>query len=344
MNTSLAESLLVGESSAMRELRAIVATVAPTRLPVLIEGETGTGKELVATLLHHLSGRSGALVAFNVCSLSDSMFEDALFGHVRGAFTGAAGESLGFLREANGGTVFLDEITGLPLGLQPKLLRAIETGVFRPIGDGRDTRSDFRTIAATNERLDDLVEGRRFRADLSHRLRGVVIQVPTLNQRPDDIPLLVEHFLRRMAPQETVVVTREASELLRERVWPGNVRELKQVVEAATVLGRNVLDKHSLTMALAGRSSVVANTGFGAVLSDRRDVLLALQNAEWDADRAAERLGIHRATLYRRMKRLGIDPSARHGRPVPVLGSQTVTSLIIGPSSVMAPTTPLASS
>src|SRR5579885_564510 len=137
---------LIGESPAIVQLRRLIETVAPTRLSVLIEGATGTGKELVAAQLHHASARSGSFVAFNVCALGDSMFEDALFGHVRGAYTGAVGESLGFLREANGGTVFLDEISGLALAQQAKLLRAVETGVFRPIGSARDARSDFRMI------------------------------------------------------------------------------------------------------------------------------------------------------------------------------------------------------
>jgi DNA-binding NtrC family response regulator len=150
------DSVLIGDSAPMERLRMLVAAVAPTRIPVLIEGATGTGKELVAALLHRESRRDGAFVAFNVCALSETMFEDALFGHARGAFTGAAGETLGFLREANGGTAFLDEISGLPFVLQAKLLRAIETGVVRPVGSARDAHSDFRVIAATNERLDRL--------------------------------------------------------------------------------------------------------------------------------------------------------------------------------------------
>src|SRR5512146_522674 len=185
------DSPLIGDSKPMQRLRALIARVAPTKVPVLIEGETGTGKELVAASLHKQSRRDGAFVAFNVCALSDSMFEDALFGHAKGAFTGAVGESLGFLREANGGTAFLDEISGLPLAQQAKLLRALETGVVRPIGSARDAITDFRLIAATNERVDDLVDQGRFRPDLAHRLRGLVLTLPTLAERVDDIPALV---------------------------------------------------------------------------------------------------------------------------------------------------------
>src|SRR6478609_4493907 len=138
------ESDLVGQSMPMRRLRDLISTIAPTRLPVLIEGETGTGKELVAALVHHRSRRRGRLVAFNVCAIGESVFEDALFGHVRGAYTGAIADTPGLLREADEGTAFLDEISGLPLGLQAKLLRAIETGEFRPIGARSDVHSDFR--------------------------------------------------------------------------------------------------------------------------------------------------------------------------------------------------------
>src|SRR4051812_29569272 len=154
--------MLVGRSMAMRRLRATIERVATARIPVLIEGATGTGKELVASLLHQLSGRRGAYVAFNVCAIADSMFEDALFGHVRGAYTGASADAPGFLREAHAGTVFLDEIGGLPVALQAKLLRTIETGVLRPIGGSRDVASDFRVVAATNEGVGRLVAEDRF--------------------------------------------------------------------------------------------------------------------------------------------------------------------------------------
>jgi DNA-binding NtrC family response regulator len=331
------DSLLIGDSAPMRQLRAIVATVAPTRLPVLIEGETGSGKELVATMLHRLSGRTGALVAFNVCALGESMFEDALFGHVRGAYTGAVGETIGFLREANGGTAFLDEITGLPLPLQAKLLRAIETGVFRPIGAARDACSDFRTIAATNERLDELVAERRFRADLTHRLRGVVISVPPLSARVDDIPLLVEHLARRCATDGAVVIAAETMDLLQQRSWPGNVRELKQVVEAAVVFGRNVVDRDAVSLALANRSGNTDVTLHEHTLAERRAFVMALEAANWNPETAAEQLGVHRATVYRKMKRFGIDvpvrgavaPFARTNATSQALGATSTNSRIV---------------
>jgi DNA-binding NtrC family response regulator len=302
---------LIGDSAPMQRLRMLVATVAPTRIPVLIEGATGTGKELVAALLHRESRRDGALVAFNVCALGESMFEDSIFGHVKGAYTGAAGETLGYLREANGGTAFFDEISGLPLALQAKLLRAIETGIVRPIGSTRDARSDFRTIAATNERLDELVASGRFRADLAHRLSGLVLLVPTLAERVEDIPTLVEHFARLARPSHSISVSRAAMQMLQDRSWPGNVRELKQVVESALVFSRDEIDVDALSMVLAQRSRVAESRSRSAEFIERQQLVGVLRSASWDTARAAATLGIHRTTIYRRMRRLNIVVPAR---------------------------------
>jgi DNA-binding NtrC family response regulator len=306
MSTSIQDVALVGSSAPMRQLRALVATIAPMQLPVLIEGETGTGKELVASLLHQQSGRSGGLVAFNVCALGESMFEDALFGHVKGAYTGALNESLGFLREANGGTAFFDEISGLPLPLQAKLLRAIETGVFRPIGASRDARSSFRPIAATNESLATLVDEGRFRADLKHRLSGIVIRMPSLAERVDDIPELCRHFVRGAAGSGASI-SDEALASLQNMAWPGNVRELKQVVDAACAFARGVVDMRALEIALSHRASALPPARVADHLVERRELVWALERASWDTELAATTLGIHRATIYRRMRRHGID-------------------------------------
>jgi two-component system nitrogen regulation response regulator NtrX len=300
------EANLIGDSVPMQRLRMLIAAVAPTRIPVLIEGATGTGKELVAGLLHRSSGRDGTLVAFNVCALGESMFEDSLFGHVKGAYTGAGGETLGFLREANGGTAFFDEISGLPLQLQAKLLRAIETGVIRPIGSTRDARSDFRTVAATNERLDELVAGGRFRADLAHRLSGVVLSVPSLADRVDDIPVLVEHFVRNARPHQPPAVTRAAMQTLQDRAWPGNVRELRQVVESTMAFSRDLVDVDALQMVLMQRSRASESAPHNAKLVERQRLTSLLAGTAWDTTRAAAMLGVHRTTVYRRMRRLGI--------------------------------------
>jgi two-component system NtrC family response regulator len=313
---SAAEALLLGDSPAIRRLRRIIERVAPSRLSVLIEGPTGSGKELVAAQLHQLSGRRGALVAFNVCAIGETMFEDALFGHVRGAYTGAGSDAPGFLREAHGGTAFLDEIGGLPAMLQPKLLRALETGVFRPIGGARDTTSDFRLVTATNDGIESLVAAGRFRADLAHRLSGFVVAVPPLSERMEDLPLLARHFARGRS------IDSDALRLLGGRPWPGNVRELKQVVEAALVFARGSIDASAIEQALANRlrttfpsaARVVSDGSTGVRAYDAADALAAerarvidlLEGAAWDTERVATHLGVHRSTLYRRLKRLGV--------------------------------------
>jgi len=329
MTAQSVDGILVGESAPMRRLREIVATIAPTRLPVLIEGATGTGKELIAGLVHRLSGRSGAFVAFNVCALGESMFEDSLFGHTRGAYTGAIDESMGFLREAHGGTAFFDEISGLPIGLQAKLLRAVETGVFRPIGAARDARSDFRVVAATNERLGDLVERGRFRADLRHRISGVVITVPSLAERVDDIPDLARHFLYRAVGGHLPIEPR-ALELLIDTPWPGNVRELKQAVDVAAAFAHGVLDVAAIELALSHRATRLGATQVSEDRVERRELVATLQDMSWDVDRAAAHLGIHRATIYRRMKRHGIEaPRVAPSRATPRQGDAiSATSLM----------------
>ncbi|HYD54283.1 MAG TPA: sigma 54-interacting transcriptional regulator [Gemmatimonadaceae bacterium] len=304
---------LVGDSAPMRRLRALVQVAATSHLPVLVQGATGTGKELVASALHRGSGRRGPLVAFNVCAIGDTMFEDALFGHVRGAFTGAHADVPGYLREAHGGTAFLDEIGSLPLGMQAKLLRAVETGVFRPVGAARDASSDFRLVTATNERLDALVAEGRFRSDLAHRLGAFVVQLPSLEDRLEDVPSLVQHFLRVLHPEELVVVDSAALRLLQQRAWPGNVRELRYVVEVAAAFAGGAFTLDAVRFALSQRESCGRVARYDDGLQERTSLVEALERARWDIDVAAHRLGVHRATLYRRMKRLGVERRGARG-------------------------------
>ncbi|MEP6733822.1 MAG: sigma 54-interacting transcriptional regulator [bacterium] len=296
-------SCIIGNSRAVQGLRALIEVAAPSHLPVLIQGPTGAGKELVAAALHSASGRAGRFVAFNVCAIGDSMFEDALFGHVRGAFTGALSDSPGLLREADRGTVFFDEISGLHAPLQAKLLRAIELQEFRPVGANRDVRSAFRFIAATNEPIDRLVDAGRFRSDLAHRIGAVVIHVPPLVHRREDIRELALHFLSR---DNTVgaSIDDDAVRVLQHHTWPGNIRELKQVVEWACVLGGGRVSARVVELALSQR--VVTERAVERVSDDAREYveLRALLDAHrWDTESAARALGVHRATLYRRMKR-----------------------------------------
>lgn len=319
-------SSIVGSSSAVRQLRSLIEVAAPSNLPVLIQGPTGSGKELVAAALHSGSARTGRLVAFNVCAIGDSMFEDALFGHVRGAFTGAVSDSLGLLREADRGTVFFDEISGLHGSLQAKLLRAIETQEFRPVGANRDTRSVFRFVAATNEPLDQLVASGRFRMDLAYRIGAIVIHVPPLVQRLEDIAELTRHFLS-LAGSPASRVDVDAIRALQQHTWPGNIRELKQVVEWACVLGSGRVSARVIELALSQR--MPGNACSNGRNEDAREyvelrTLLAVH--EWDTERAARALGVHRATLYRRMKRQQIaTPVSLRGR-----NEETPSAAMIG--------------
>jgi DNA-binding NtrC family response regulator len=243
--------------------------------------------------LHVESRRSGNFVAFNVCAVSDSMFEDALFGHVRGAFTGASADHAGYLAEANGGTLFLDEISGAGLASQAKLLRAIETGTFSPVGAARDRISDFRAIAATNEPLQALVSEGRFHQDLLHRLAGVVLHAPPLDARPEDLLALSNHFLAAFRPSATPSLTSSAINCLQEHAWPGNVRELKHTIERAAVFARSGhIDREDIEQAIG----VPDDPPLRSVAEDTaRDALLrVLRESGWDTAIAAHRLGVHR--------------------------------------------------
>jgi DNA-binding NtrC family response regulator len=292
--------ILVGVSAAMRSVRRDIMRFGATRLPVLVQGPTGTGKELVARALHMVSRRPGALVAFNVCALNDGMFEDALFGHVKGAFTGAARDAPGYLAEANGGSLFLDEISGLRLESQPKLLRALETGTFRPVGAHRDRVSDFRIVSASNEDLQARVREDRFREDLLHRLGGFTVHLAPLAQRPEDIPPLAAHFARQLGSPFTEIEP-AAIDYLMGRPWSGNVRELRYTVERALVFAAGA----TVTVADVRRASIgTLATSSPTVEAIQKDVLLAaLHRSNWDPSRVATELGVHRATVYRWMRR-----------------------------------------
>jgi two-component system NtrC family response regulator len=314
MSISDIEQLLIGDSAAMRRVRALIRKIAPSSIPVLIEGPTGSGKELVARALHTASGRSGAFVAFNVCAVADSMFEDALFGHVRGAFTGAVNDRLGYLAEANCGTIFLDEIGGLPAGLQAKLLRAIEMKDFRAVGSRMDSRSDFRLISATNERLADVAAQGGFRHDLLFRLRGIVIELPPLASRLEDLAQLAQLFAsrwesHRLHNDRPRSLTADAIALLETHSWPGNVRELKAVVECAAALSEDpVISRDDVLRAgMLGVDGRRLPDGHRRSFVERT-LLEVLDETGWKIEAAAEILGVHRATIYRRLERLGCDP------------------------------------
>lgn len=314
---------LIGNSTVMGRLRALILKVAPTEASVLIQGPTGAGKELVAHALHRASGRTGTFVPFNVCAIPETMFDDALFGHVKGAFTGATADAPGFLTEAHQGTVFLDEINSLAPWAQVKLLRAIETKSFRPLGSRRERESDFRVVTATNADLGALVRDARFRADLAHRLDGFVLDVPPLRERPDDIPLLARHFLERWDGRARYALSDGAVAALEAYDWPGNVRELKKVIERAAVLAPEACITGEVVMGALGRASTVRSLHPAREQHERRLLLEALDAANWKTDQAAFALGVSRATVYRRMGALGIAPPRR--RPLSGSGADAAT-------------------
>jgi DNA-binding NtrC family response regulator len=303
--------ILLGNSTSMQKVRALIERVAPTELSVLIAGPTGSGKELVARAIHLASGRTGKLVSFNVCAIAETMFEDALFGHVRGAFTGAMNSAPGFLREAHGGTAFFDEIGGMNANVQAKLLRAIETQEFRPVGASADVRSDFRLIAAANEDIWNLEQAGRFRADLAHRLSAFVIRVPPLRDHAEDIPLLADAFLRELLGESEVSIGKEALHLLTRYEWLGNVRELRHVVRSAVILGgTGKLRPEDIRETLSWRARSTPSLPERS-LADRR-LMEVLEECGWDTDVAARQLSVHRTTIYRRMKRVGVAKRVRN--------------------------------
>jgi DNA-binding NtrC family response regulator len=308
MTDSHVSTMLIGDSLPMRQLRAVIGRVAASHLPVLIQGETGSGKELVARALHQQSGRSGSLVPLNVCAISDTMFEASMFGHVRGAFTGALRDAAGYLTEAHRGTLFLDEVSGLSLASQVKLLRAIETREFRPVGGRADHRSDFRLVAASNEDLGRLVERGQFRRDLVHRLGGIHLRVPPLRDRMEDVPMLAAHFaaVARGTQRDEVVIAESAFRALQTHSWPGNVRELRQVIEASIALSSGRVHEDDV-------AALIRATAFSSaqirLVNQGKDLLTHLDRCAWDVSEVASELGVHRATVYRRLRRLGIAQS-----------------------------------
>ncbi len=308
--------LIVGSSQVIRNLRDEVRRAAPRRTPVLIQGPTGAGKELVAQGLHSESGRRGPFVPFNAAAIPEGVFESELFGHVRGAFSGAVRNQPGLLRRACHGTAFMDEVAELPSAAQAKLLRVLDTHEVCPVGGDIGKPTDFRLVAATNVDLIAAVRHGQFRADLLFRLRGIVITVPALRDHPEDIRLLAVHF-SRIAMAESggaeIVFTSSALRCLEEYTWPGNVRELRQTVEYAAFLseGSAVDDRH---IAHALSRPGVDDILFTQELEERRGLLTLLNAHAGDVAAMALALGIDRSTAYRRMHRLGITVASRGPR------------------------------
>ena len=307
---------LVGTSAAMHRLRARVARVVPTMVPVLIQGETGTGKELLARAIH-FGGlrRHGPFVPVNCGALSAELIDAELFGHERGAFTGAVGRRLGRAAEADGGTLFLDEIGELPTLLQCKLLRLLQEGEVQRVGADRPVAVDVRVVAATNRDLRAQVERGGFRADCYYRLSGVVVEVPPLRTREDDVLQLADRIAARMAREigrVGVTLGEDARSVLAGYAWPGNVRELENVVREAVLSG----DGPSVTAADI-RAALAPRAGDRVAPAGAAELVECLRRCGGNVTRAAHELGVSRPTLYKRLRDRGLDWAAF--RPPPVL-------------------------
>ena len=312
------DQILVGSSPAFQRVLKQVETVAPTNSAVLIEGETGTGKELIARAIHSLSTRrAGACVKVNCAAIPTGLLESELFGHARGAFTGAVASRMGRFELANRGTLFLDEIGDLPMELQPKLLRALQEHEFERLGSTQTVRVDVRIVAATNQNLARLVQERRFRADLYYRLNVFPISLPPLRSRIEDIPALVLQFVRKFCRQmgkQIDNVPKAVMEALKLYDWPGNIRELENFIERSVILSTGP-DLRPELSELNMSSTTPTSPGATRTLADaeREHILAVLRETHGvlgGADGAAIRLGLPRTTLVYKIRKLGIQSAA----------------------------------
>ncbi len=311
---------IIGESKPMLELLNVAAKVAPTDSPVLIQGASGTGKELVAIFVHKNSLRQDQqFVALNCASIPENLLESELFGHEKGAFTDAHQMKQGIVEIANGGTLFLDEIGEINIGLQPKLLRFLQTGEFRRVGGNKNLRSDVRVISATNKKLTDAVTDGKFREDLMYRINVITLTVPALCERTNDIPLLVDYFLKnRVRPRGLIMIEPKALELLMKYDWPGNVRELENVIERASILCKdNLIQVDDIALPI-GRRPVVAKDStatsggiqLGGAISmhdiEKIHIAGVLKSVGWNKNTASQILGISVKTLYTKIQQYNL--------------------------------------
>ena len=310
-----AEYEMVGESVAMRALRKQIAVVAPTDGRVLISGESGAGKELVARAIHAQSRRAAApFIEVNSAAIPEELIESELFGHVKGAFTGATAAKKGKFELADGATLFLDEVSDMSANVQAKVLRVLEEQRFEPVGSNTPINVDVRVVAATNKRLDDEIEKGSFRSDLFFRLNVIPFEVPPLRERLEDVPLLIDHFNRRFAKaygKKPKLFDAEAIELMQRYSWPGNIRELRNTIERVVILHQN--HRVAVTNLPAfGESEPPASSYRFPSFKEASDayhrefIQRKLDEADGNVSRAAELMGIDRSHLYRRMRALGI--------------------------------------
>ena len=308
---------IIGTSPAMRQVIASTRQIAPSNIPVLITGASGTGKELVANAIHHSSRRAKRrFVPLNCAGLTESILEDELFGHVKGAFTGADRDREGRFEYADGGTLFLDEVGDMPLVMQAKLLRVLESGEVVRVGANEPRHVDVRLISATNRELNDLVKDGRFRGDLYFRIKGVEVRLPALSERREDVPPLVQHYVRHFAQQSDQPVPEVAEDTMQALLaydWPGNVRELMNVLQNMVVIagGQTIEPRHLPREVRAGADGHADGaTGMPAGLSleqmEKQMIRNTLRMCAGNREQAARLLGIGERTLYRKLKEYGL--------------------------------------
>ncbi len=328
--TQFAEEM-VGRSPAFQYVLNQIRIIAKTDSVTLIQGETGTGKEVIARAIHNQSSRSqGPLVKLNCAAIPGPLLESELFGHERGAFTGACMQTKGRFQMADRGTLFLDEIGDLPLELQPKLLRALQEQEFERLGSSQTIRVNVRVVAATNQDLAQLVANKQFRADLYYRLNVIPVSLPPLRERVEDIPLLVEHFVQKFSARmgkPIDLIPEEVMDVLKSHDWPGNIRELQNFIERAVVLSpESVLRPTFSELKQMTKQRPTAATSRTLAEAEREHILDVLKQTDGQIggmDGAATRLGLPRTTLVYKMRKLGIEArrsqrarSAQHDAPL----------------------------
>jgi formate hydrogenlyase transcriptional activator len=307
---------IVGRRGSLRAILNQVEAVAGTNTTVLVTGETGTGKEVIARAIHELSPRQNRnLVKVNCAAMPAGLLESELFGHERGAFTGAVNSHVGRFALADRGTLFLDEIGDMPLELQPKLLRVLQEREFEAVGSTRTTRVDVRIVAATNQDLKQMVRDREFREDLYYRLNVFPIYLPPLRERKADIPELVEHFVQQFADSmgKTIeIIPEETMRALVRHCWPGNIRELQNYIERGVILSNDGIFEPGLLETCEPPEAEIVNLTLEEKI--RGEIIAACESAKWrlgGPEGAAARLGLKRTTLFHKMRRLGIARPAR---------------------------------
>ena len=303
---------IVGKSRAIKSVINILPRVIASDVPVLIEGESGTGKELIARVIHNSGQRSKRPFVPVYCgAFPANLLESELFGYKKGAFTGAVSDKMGLFEEADGGTFFLDEIAEVPLPIQTKLLRVLEHGVFRRLGDTKERKANVRLISATNRNLEELVKKGEFREDLYYRIKVIKIVLPPLRERKEDIPLLIEHFLKKYRKSE-LKVSKEAMDLFVSYNWPGNVRELENAVAHAIVMctGKVIKPEHLPPEIVSGVDMFSEPTSLKDM--EKKLIIQTLQKTGWNKKKSAEILGISTRTLHNKIKEYGLSEKNSH--------------------------------